>query len=44
MLSQNWTILKGLFLCIIGSFLKFKVQNGGYLLGLLKFKIFFGVL
>ena len=31
-LSQNWTIL-GSFLCILGSFLKAKVQNGGYFLG-----------
>ena len=38
--SQNWTI----FLCILGSFLKVKVQNGGYFLGLLKFQILFGVL
>ena len=36
--SQNWTI----FLCILGSFLKAKVQNGGYFLGLVKFQIFFG--
>ena len=32
-----------LFLCILGSFLKVKVQNGGYFWGLLKFQIFFGV-
>ena len=32
------------FLCIFGSFLKVKVQNGGYFWGLLKFQIFFGVL
>ena len=38
--SQNWTI----FLCILGSFLKVKVQNGGYFWGLLKFQILFGVL
>ena len=38
--SQNWTIL-GSFLCILGSFLKAKVQNGGYFLGLLKFQFFF---
>ena len=25
----------------LGSFLKVKVQNGGYFLGLLKFQIFF---
>ena len=31
-------------LCILGSFLKVKVQNGGFVLGLLKFQIFFGVL
>ena len=34
----------GSFPCILGSFLKVKVQNGGYFLGLLKFQIFFGVL
>ena len=26
----------------LGSFLKVKVQNGGYILGLVKFQIFFG--
>ena len=31
----------GVFLCILGSFLKVKVQNGGYVIGLLKFQIFF---
>ena len=25
--SQNWTILRGHFYCISGSFLKVKVQN-----------------
>ena len=34
----------GSFLCILGSFLKVKVQNGGYFLGLLKFPIFLRVL
>ena len=34
----------GSFLCIFWSFLKIKVQNGGYFLGLLKFHIFFGML
>ena len=34
----------GSFLCILGSFLKVKEQNGGYFWGLLKFQIFFGVL
>ena len=29
-------------LCILGSLLKVKVQNGGNFLGLLKFQIFFG--
>ena len=29
------------FLCILGSFLKVKVQNGGYFLGLLKFSNIF---
>ena len=38
--SQNWTI----FLCILGSFLKVKIQNGGYSFGLLKFQLFFGCL
>ena len=28
------------FLCILGSFLKVKVQNGEYFFGLLKFQIF----
>ena len=32
------------FLCILGSFLKVKVQNGGYFLGCLNFKYLFGVL
>ena len=32
------------FLCILRSFLKVKVQNGGYFWGLLKYQIFFGVL
>ena len=32
------------FLCILGSFLKVIVQNGGYFFGLLRFQIFFGVL
>ena len=31
----------GSFLNILGSFLKVKVQNGGYFFGLLKFQIFF---
>ena len=36
--------IKGSFLCILGSFLKVKVQKWGYFLGLLKFQIFVGVL
>ena len=32
------------FLCILGSFLKGKVQNGGYFWRLLKFQTFFWVL
>ena len=32
----------GSFLCILGSFLNVKVQNGGYFGGLVKFQIFFG--
>ena len=28
----------------LGSFLKVKVQNGRYFLGLLKFQLFFGLL
>ena len=32
------------FLCILGSFLKVNVQNGGYFLGLLNFKYFLGCL
>ena len=35
----NWTIL-----CILWSFLKVKVQNGGYFLGCKNFKYLFGVL
>ena len=31
----------GSFLCILGSFIKGRVQNGGYFLGLIKFQIFF---
>ena len=34
--------IHGLFPCILGYFLKIKVQNVGYFLGLLKFQIFFG--
>ena len=34
--------IKRSFLCILGSFLKVKVQNGGIFLGLLKIQIFFG--
>ena len=34
----------GSFLCILGSFLKVKVQNGGYFFGLLKFQIIVRVL
>ena len=34
--------IQGSFLCILGSFLKIKVQNGGYFFGLLKFLIFLG--
>ena len=37
--SQNWTIR-----CFLGSFLKVKVQNGGYFLGCLSFKYLFWVL
>ena len=34
--------IKGLSLCILGSFLKVEVQIGGYIfLGLVKFQIFF---
>ena len=32
----------GSFLCILGSFLKVKVQDGEYFFGLLKFQIFWG--
>ena len=31
--------IKGPFLCILGSVLKVKIQNGGYCFGLLKFEI-----
>ena len=34
----------GSFLCILGSFLKAKAQNGEYFGGLLKFQIFLGML
>ena len=34
-------IIYGSFLCILGYFLKVKVQNVGYLFGLLKVQIFF---
>ena len=40
----NLDYIYGSFLCILGSFLKNKVQNGGYFWGLLKFRIFLGVL
>ena len=35
--------IQGSFLCILGSFLKGQVQNGGYFLGFLKFQTFFRV-
>ena len=41
--SQNWTIFRGHSMHL-GTFLKVKVQNWGYFLGLLKFKYCFGVL
>ena len=34
----------GVILCILGSLLKGKVQNGGYFRGLIKFQIFCGCL
>ena len=37
-------LYKGVISMYFGSFLKVKVQNGEYFLGLLKFQIFFGVL
>ena len=37
--------IQGSFLCILGSFLKVKVQNGGYFWGVAKISnIFFGCL
>ena len=42
--SQNWTIFRGSFLCILGSFLRVKVQNEGYFFGCQNFKYFLGVL
>ena len=36
--------IKGSFLCILGPFLRAKVQNGSIFLRLLKFKVFLGVL
>ena len=41
---QNWPIFRGSFLCMLGSFLKGKVQNVGYFMGLLKFQTFLLVL
>ena len=35
-------LFRGHFICILGSFLKVKVQNGGFLLGLVKFLMFLG--
>ena len=35
--------IQGSFLCILGSFLKGQVQDGGYFLGFLKFQTFLGV-
>ena len=40
--SQGWTIFRGQ--CILGSFLKVKVQSAGYYFGLLKFQIFLRLL
>ena len=40
-LSQNWTIFRGSILCILGSFLKVKVQNRGYFWGVAKISFFF---
>ena len=34
--------IKGSFLCILGSFLKVKVQNWGYFWGCYNFKYFLG--
>ena len=42
--SQNWTMFRDHFYAFYGFFLKVKVQNRGYFLGLLKFQILFGVL
>ena len=36
--------IKWSFLCILGSFLKVKVQNRGHFFGLPKFQIFLGCL
>ena len=41
---HNMTIFRVIILCILGSFLTVKVQNGGYFLGSLKFQFFLGVL
>ena len=38
--QQNWTILRGYFYTFKFFFLKVKVENGGYFLGLLNFKYF----
>ena len=37
----NLDYIFGSFLCILGSFVKVKVQSWGYFLGLVKFQIFF---
>ena len=37
--SQNWTIFRGHFYAFVGSFFKVKIQNGGYILELVKFQI-----
>ena len=41
---QDAQVTKSLFLCILGSFFKVKVQNWDIFLGCQNFKYFFGVL
>ena len=39
--TKKLDYIQGSFVCILGSFLKVKVQNGGYFLGCLISKYFF---
>ena len=35
--TTKLAFIQGHFLCILGSYIKSKVQNGGYFFGLIKF-------